>query len=909
MTFPKKPRHLSQSLEVSAATLTFLLAIVATPVLAVTLLDRSVLAQSPSPVFPLPSAVPSGTTVRINGSSSLESVNEALRQRFESQFSGTEVEVAYDGSDEALQQVLNGTIELAAIGRPLTPQEEAQGLVAVPIARNKIAVVVGAENPFNGSLTSEQFAQMFRGEITSWSQVGGVPAPIRFIDRPDDSDLRRSFQQYPVFQAAPFAAGPNAVRLTDDSAEAVAEAVGADGIGYIIADQIASNPNIRALLMHDTPPTDPLYPFSQPLSYVYRGPNPSPEVQAFLGYAAAPENQPIVEEARRTGVLAAVGTTAQASPSPLASPEPSPSPDSPSPEATATIDPAEASPEATPEATPEAAPGAVVETETETDRTGVPWWLWLLAIPLLGALLWWLLRDRAAPVATPAPVAVVPPMETDSRVILTPRTCRDGYVYWEVPDRVTTDLRSQNGRLKVRLYDVTNIGAETDFDRQAPQGMTQFDCDDQAQDLHVAIPVDNRDYVAELGYLTTDDRWIQVARSAPVRVPACEPTPHPMRSTDADALLAGTAAAIGTGAVGAVVARSTPNPQLIEEQSRIILTPRSAKSAYVYWEIPKEHKDSLRKQGGRDLRLRIYDTTGIDIDEQSAHSMREYRCDELAQDLHIPIPANDRDYVAELGYVTEDGRWLRLARSAHVHMPVMPLSDRANGLSPATGAATSGTTIASTTTADAPSARAVPQTPLPSTTPETTSAGSTDPTELPSRIISDRADDRRKGTPGSMGDVARATGAVMAGGVAAVGAGMAEAAHNRSSADRVDDRTGEDDAGERDRQCRIILVPRTPNAAYAYWEVSENYKEELRQQGGQILMLRIHDATDIDIDYQPAHSTQDYLCDDDEQDKHITIPISDRDYIAELGYVTGDGRWLRLIRSFHVRVSSDGTGP
>jgi phosphate transport system substrate-binding protein len=928
MSFPKKPRQFSRSSEVSAAAWSLLLlAIVATPLpLATALLDRPVFAQSPSPAFPLPTAVPSGTTVRINGSSSLESVNEALKQRFESQFSGTEVEAAYDGSDEALQQLLNGSIDLAAIGRPLTEQEQAQGLVAVPVARNKIAVVVGNENPFNDSLTSDQFARIFRGEVTSWSQVGGEPTPIRFIDRPEDSDIRRSFQQYPVFQTAPFAAGANAVELTEDTAEAVADELAADGIGYVIADQLAANPNLRALLLHDTPPTDPLYPFSQPLSYVYRGPNPSPEVQAFLGYAAAPENQPIVEEARRAGVAAAVGTVAQASPSPEATPETSPSPEaspspavSPTPEATA--DPTVApSPDASP--TPaDPTPGAVAE----TDRAGAPWWLWLLAIPLLGALLWWLLRDRSAPVP---PAAVVPPVEPGSRMILTPRNCREGYVYWEVPDRLTTDLRSQNRLLKVRLHDVTEYGITdyhaTNLDLDRPrsqtqtQTMTQFDCDERSQDLHISIPVDNRDYVAELGYFVDDDRWVRVAQSAPVRVPACEPV-MPRRDTTTETAsapnpaipLAGAATALGVGAAGAAAARSIVNPQLIEEQSRIILTPRSPKTAYVYWEVPKQHKESLRQQGGRDLRLRIYDTTGIDIDEQSAHSMREYRCDELAQDMHVPIPATDRDYVAELGYVTEDRRWLRLARSAHVHMPVMPLADRGND-------GTTGVSIPKPPDATGvPPVRPIPRTAPPETTGAGVVTGATSPTspaspttqstDLPSRTTSARADDRRR-DPNTISDATKAAGAALAGGAAAVGAGITQAVRNRSSSDIADDRDSLRGGGSvRPPQRRIILVPRSSNAAYAYWEVSEDYKDELRRQGGQILMLRIHDATDLDIDYQPAHSTQDYVCDDNEQDKHVTIPVSDRDYVAELGYVTDDGRWLRLIRSLHIRVPSDAT--
>ena len=72
------------------------------------------------------------------------------------------------------------------------------------------------------------------------------------------------------------------------------------------------------------------------------------------------------------------------------------------------------------------------------------------------------------------------------------------------------------------------------------------------------------------------------------------------------------------------------------------------------------------------------------------------------------------------------------------------------------------------------------------------------------------------------------------------------------------------------------------------------------------MVLRIHDATDLDIDYQLPHSTQDYPCYETDQDKHVPIPTPDRDYVAELGYLTAEGDWLQLIRSLHVRVPAPG---
>ncbi|ARV60351.1 Rho termination protein [Nostocales cyanobacterium HT-58-2] len=110
-------------------------------------------------------------------------------------------------------------------------------------------------------------------------------------------------------------------------------------------------------------------------------------------------------------------------------------------------------------------------------------------------------------------------------------------------------------------------------------------------------------------------------------------------------------------------------------ESRIVLLPRDPQWAYTYWDVPNEHKEELRRQGGQQLALRIYDVTDINLEYQSPHSIQEYPSDELAREWYLPIPVSDRDYVIDIGYRCADGRWLTLARSAPVHVPPVYPSD------------------------------------------------------------------------------------------------------------------------------------------------------------------------------------------------------------------------------------------
>jgi hypothetical protein len=142
--------------------------------------------------------------------------------------------------------------------------------------------------------------------------------------------------------------------------------------------------------------------------------------------------------------------------------------------------------------------------------------------------------------------------------------------------------------------------------------------------------------------------------------------------------LAGEAAAVaGDSAAAAALfdrSQTTGRVETVQPASdcRITLEPRGAGQAYVSWDVAEAYKQALRDRGGRQLTLQIHDATNIDIDYHRPHSTQTYVCNETDQEKYVAIPAADRDYVADLGYFTDDNRWLRLARSMRVHVPANP---------------------------------------------------------------------------------------------------------------------------------------------------------------------------------------------------------------------------------------------
>jgi phosphate transport system substrate-binding protein len=236
-----------------------------------------------------PKSVPAGTKIRINGSTSMITINENLKKGFEKQFSGTNVTVSSGGSDSGIKDLLDSKIELAAISRPLTPQEQSKGLVAVSIATDKIAVVVGKINPFSSSLNSQQVAGIFQGKIKNWSEVGGSPAPIQVVNRPEKSGTNKSFQEL-VLKGAKFGTTSNITTLPNDETTGLLRALGNNGIGYATYSQVANQQTVRSLPIDGTTPDNANYPYQRSLFYVYKNP-PNPAAQAFMDYATSAEGQ------------------------------------------------------------------------------------------------------------------------------------------------------------------------------------------------------------------------------------------------------------------------------------------------------------------------------------------------------------------------------------------------------------------------------------------------------------------------------------------------------------------------------------------------------------------------------------------------------------------------------------------
>ena len=132
--------------------------------------------------------------VATDGSTSMQKVIGALKENFEGENAGVEVTYNPTGSGTGIKAVQEGRCDIGLSSRALKDAEKEQGLVGTVLAYDGIAVIVNPENTVE-DLTVEQIGAIYKGEITNWSEVGGIDAEIVLIGREAGSGTRSGFEE------------------------------------------------------------------------------------------------------------------------------------------------------------------------------------------------------------------------------------------------------------------------------------------------------------------------------------------------------------------------------------------------------------------------------------------------------------------------------------------------------------------------------------------------------------------------------------------------------------------------------------------------------------------------------------------------------------------------------------------
>lgn len=105
---------------------------------------------------------------------------------------------------------------------------------------------------------------------------------------------------------------------------------------------------------------------------------------------------------------------------------------------------------------------------------------------------------------------------------------------------------------------------------------------------------------------------------------------------------------------------------------------------------------------------------------------------------------------------------------------------------------------------------------------------------------------------------------------------------------------------------QVTFLPRDPQWAYVFWQVSSADQERAAAAGAQQLCLRLADVTGLPHGSAHLHALQELVVQASATEWYLPVPLCDRDYRVELGYRLGGGGWLSLALSSVARMPAAG---
>ena len=253
-------------------------------------------ADTTEPAATEPAAAELSGNVNVNGSTSMGDVITALTEGFNEANPDVTINYTGSGSGAGITGVLDGTCDLGLSSRALTDDEKSQGAVENIIALDGVAVVVNPENTVT-DLTTEQIAQIFTGEITNWSELGGADAEIAVFGRENGSGTRSAFEEIVGVEDA--CVYTNEYSSTGDVIGNVASNPNAIGYASLSAvDETVTAVNVNGVAPSEATVLDGTYEIQRPFVIVtVEGTELSAEAQAFLDYAMSAEVADIIAAA------------------------------------------------------------------------------------------------------------------------------------------------------------------------------------------------------------------------------------------------------------------------------------------------------------------------------------------------------------------------------------------------------------------------------------------------------------------------------------------------------------------------------------------------------------------------------------------------------------------------------------
>jgi len=224
-----------------------------------------------------------------------------LAEEYKARNPGVSFEIAAEGSTTGIAAIIDSTAQIGMSSRRAKATEmsgaQAKGVSLKPtiVAYDGIAVIVNANSTLS-ALNKRQVEQIFAGDITDWSAVGGNAGKISIYTRNTSSGTYQDFKDL-AMNKRDYAGSSQKMAGNEQIASEVAK--NPNGIGYVGLAYI-NTPGIKVIAIAGITPSKETvlakqYPYARPTFYYTNG-EPSGEAAKFVEFTLSDEGQKIVEK-------------------------------------------------------------------------------------------------------------------------------------------------------------------------------------------------------------------------------------------------------------------------------------------------------------------------------------------------------------------------------------------------------------------------------------------------------------------------------------------------------------------------------------------------------------------------------------------------------------------------------------
>lgn len=247
---------------------------------------------------------------KIDGATALYPLYSAFVQATypEGYYNPYDSDVMVSKTPQAYSNLINGDVDLiVALGPSESQKNQAASrgleLKLTPIGREAFVFFVHQKNKVNG-LTLQQIKDIYTGNVTDWSEVGGEKDVIRAFQRPQDSGSQTALQT--LMGDVPIMEAP-----TEDIATGMGGIINEvaqyknykNAIGYTFrfySTEMVGNSEIKLLEINNVAPSKETirtgtYPITSEFYIVTAG-TENPNVDKFIDWVLSAEGQQLVEE-------------------------------------------------------------------------------------------------------------------------------------------------------------------------------------------------------------------------------------------------------------------------------------------------------------------------------------------------------------------------------------------------------------------------------------------------------------------------------------------------------------------------------------------------------------------------------------------------------------------------------------